>query len=322
METSVHKLPSVITLFKQAWTMYRSNFLRYVGLAFIPIIAALTIAIALSIGFLGISFAGVFDFGAMSGIVLAFLAVAVLVLVVAVSIYVQLWASMAMVVQARDGGRYTIKEAMHAGREYIKRYFSVSVFSGASVLGAGSVLLIPTLLLLGLLARVINFDPIMPEVGYVAGLVIAWVIIGLLIVPAIVVGVWLSMSTFIIVSGSPKDDALAVLLKSQQLVTGRWWAVFGRTLAPVVIFALIAMVTGETNQTEMTPRSLFGQLLNLILSPLVMLYLYSLYLHLVKLPVPAIDEIKTRKMYTALTWVGGVMFIALTVTFFLIIREL
>lgn len=321
METTTLKIPGVLALFKQALRMYRANFWSYLTLTIIPVIAAFVIAVALSIGLISFIFTGIYDYSQVMGIILLLISVSVLVSIVAVAVYLQLLTTMALVVQRRDGGKYTIRQALRQARVYIKRYFFVSVLSGSAVLGAGSVFLLPTLIGLGLLSRVIDFDPLIPDVGYGVGLVVAWLMIGLLIVPAIVVGVWLSMSTFVIVNETPKDTAMAVLLRSQQMVSGRWWAVFGRTLAPAFIFLLISLLTSDSDPSTTSTLEMIGQFVTVVLSPLVMLYLFELYTHLNTTASALIDEARARKIYNVLVWVGGVVFVVMIVSFILVTRN-
>ena len=62
----------------------------------------------------------------------------------------------------------------------------------------------------------------------------------LLFIPGILVSVWLSMSFFVMVSENIRG--MQAILRSREYVRGAWWAVFGRILAPVMMFAAVIII--------------------------------------------------------------------------------
>lgn len=314
------KIPGVFGLFKPAFHAYRSNIGRYLSLAIIPIVAAFVIAFIFSILLLGLASVGYLNTGTVTGIIMGVLSLIILVAILAVAVYVQLLASVAILIEARDGGKHTVVEALRAGREYVWRYLLVYMSSGLSVLGAGAILLVPVLFLMGILARAIDLDPLIPDVGETVGMIISWVFLGVLILPAIIVGVWLTLAPFLVINEPTSGKTVSVLTRSQQLVTGHWWAVFGRTLAPLVLFAIIDFATGSsTGEEKLTVLSLVGQVVAIVLTPLVILYFYQLYRALVLLPANNFDEVTTQRRYRILMPVGGVVFVLLSIVFVYIV---
>lgn len=317
------KLAGVIALFKQAWVMYRGNFWGYLALAFIPALAGALIAIAVTVGLVGVIFSSALNSGTVMTVVLASITLVIVLAAIAGAIYVQILSSVAMLVQARDGGKYSILDALKNGKAYVKNYFFTSLLSGATTLGAGAILLLPILILLGLLSGVFDLDPLIPEFGYEIGMLIAWVMIGLLLIPALIVGIWLSMVGFIVVNEPSAEGVASVLVRSKQLVTNHWWPVFWRTLAPAILFIIIsAILGGPESNSDASPRSLFSQFVTLLLSPLIMLYMFNLYKQLVAMPVVQIDEVKTKKYFSYLAFFGVIIFIPLVIAITIVFMSL
>lgn len=116
---------------------------------------------------------------------------------------------------------------------------------------------------------------------FVVILVAACVLLGfiLFIIPAIIVGVWLCFSYFILVlEGTRGMDALKA---SKEYVRGLWFPVFIRLVALIVAVMLFMMVVtivfeiifGKGDITDMLTT-----IVNLIISPFSLVYAYHLYL--------------------------------------------
>jgi len=111
----------------------------------------------------------------------------------------------------------------------------------------------------------------------------------LLIVPAIIWGVWYAFFTQTVALDEKKG--LDALKKSRELVTGRWWSVFWRITAPAVVFMSMSLILQlvlniPTLITESVGLLLAGFVLNIIanllISPLSAIALTILFLELKK----------------------------------------
>jgi hypothetical protein len=101
-----------------------------------------------------------------------------------------------------------------------------------------------------------------------------------LIVPGIIFAVWFSFGYFVLVFEDKRGvDALKT---SKSYVKGKWWAVLGRflfigfILLLVSIFTEIATAVLETG-LENVARSIIGFILNAIITPISIAYIYLLY---------------------------------------------
>lgn len=100
----------------------------------------------------------------------------------------------------------------------------------------------------------------------------------LLVIPGIIVGVWLSFSMYIVIAeGKSGMDAVKA---SKEYVTGYWWAVFGRLILVGLVVGIIAAVIGGICQAILGVQlgTLVQNVVSLVLTPLALLYQYSLYL--------------------------------------------
>ncbi len=115
--------------------------------------------------------------------------------------------------------------------------------------------------------------------GFVAAM---GTIIGLilLIIPGIIIGVWLSLTSFIVVAENKRP--IAALQASKDYVTGYWWPVFGRLVFIALFMIVISIVVGIISTIIAGEKGgpLIQQLIGLVLTPIAVLYEYALYKNL------------------------------------------
>lgn len=102
----------------------------------------------------------------------------------------------------------------------------------------------------------------------------------MLIIPGIIFLIWFAFAAYVFVLEGEKG--MSALLRSRQYVRGHWWQVFGRqllfALAAIVAMVLITMV-GNVLAGE-AGISVFVNLFTLVLAPLAVAYVYTLYQNL------------------------------------------
>jgi len=102
----------------------------------------------------------------------------------------------------------------------------------------------------------------------------------LLIIPGIILMVWLSFASFILIS--EKTSAFDSLLLSREYIRKHWWAVFGRLLFIQLFFIAPALIASAVDQKLNT--GLFSGLINLtnflIIGPLITTYIFELFQNL------------------------------------------
>jgi hypothetical protein len=99
----------------------------------------------------------------------------------------------------------------------------------------------------------------------------------LLIIPGIIMSVWFSFATFVLIleRSSIKDS----LKRSREYVRGRWWGVFGR----LIIMSIVAFVFGAIFGivASMIPNPALSELVvtlfSLIIMPILIGYIYLMY---------------------------------------------
>lgn len=103
----------------------------------------------------------------------------------------------------------------------------------------------------------------------------------LLIIPGIIFMIWFMFSYYVLLfEGKKGTDALK---GSREHVRGRWWAVFGRLLFFLVIMLIVSFAFGlifgmDSNQRDAKPLEQIGSmLLNFVLMPISLAYLYLMY---------------------------------------------
>lgn len=100
----------------------------------------------------------------------------------------------------------------------------------------------------------------------------------LLVIPGIIVGVWLSFAMYIVIAEG--KSGMEAVKASKAYVTGYWWAVFGRLLLIGLVVGIISAVIGGIGQAILGLQlgTLLQNVVSLVLTPLALLYQYSLYL--------------------------------------------
>lgn len=100
----------------------------------------------------------------------------------------------------------------------------------------------------------------------------------LFVIPAIILGVWFTFATFILVL---ENSAIIDSFKtSRAYVKGKWWTVFGRLV--FVFFLLIVIMIPFGILASFMPASkamidTIGNLIALLISPITILYVYLMY---------------------------------------------
>lgn len=99
----------------------------------------------------------------------------------------------------------------------------------------------------------------------------------LLIVPGIILTVWFSFSTFVLVL--ERGGVVESLKKSREYVRGRWWAVFGRIIVLGIGLILISMVISVVFVA--LPLGIVSAALvaafTMLLAPFAVIYMYLVY---------------------------------------------
>ena len=114
----------------------------------------------------------------------------------------------------------------------------------------------------------------------ITGLLVGiFTIIGLilLVIPGIIIGVWLSFAMFIVVAEN--KSGMTAVKASKEYVAGYWWPVFGRLFVIGLVVGIIAAVIGGIVGALLGEviGILLQNILSLALTPLAVLYQYSLY---------------------------------------------
>jgi hypothetical protein len=143
-----------------------------------------------------------------------------------------------------------------------------------------------------------------------------------LIIPAIIISVFVSMSTFALVIDGKKG--FAALTESFGLVSGRWWAVVGRILCLAVVYIIGALVSsglgfiinalfgfGRNDAGGIVVSTILNLILSAVMVPLVWVYMYNLYLSL-KNSRPAQAATSTFKKWLIAFLCIGIVVVILT----------
>jgi len=141
-----------------------------------------------------------------------------------------------------------------------------------------------------------------------------------LIIPAIIVGVFLSMYMFTLVIEGKKG--FGSLLESYNLVNGRWFGVFGRLIFMALVFIGIAIIMAGVTaviqflfdiSTQSMSYSILTIVSNFIMSTIVgslsVTYLYKLYISLKANPVPSISTNTFKKFLIGFMVVGVIVLV-------------
>ena len=131
------------------------------------------------------------------------------------------------------------------------------------------------------------FWPYLGVVIPAAVLTLFWTV--LLIIPGIIFGVYYSFSLFALFFEDKKG--LDALSKSKRLVKGYWWPVFGRFflmgVIAIVFSIIITLPISGQGADPSTPFyqiwSFLVQVVNYLIGPIYMIYIYGIYQDLVKI---------------------------------------
>ncbi len=117
-----------------------------------------------------------------------------------------------------------------------------------------------------------------------------------LLVPAILFGVWFAFAVVVLFAEDRRG--LEALLASRAYVRGHWWPVFGRLLLVSILAALLGLVP------------VAGQLLSLLFTPFLLLFLVVLYEDLKEAAGGAAEPEGRRVLWGGLAAVGALLPVA------------
>lgn len=163
------------------------------------------------------------------------------------AIYVGLWGSTAAVVAAIMAGKdetVGVKEAYKRARPLIGPIFWVGLLQGLAAMGG----------------------------------------IMLLVIPAVLMGVWFFASSFVVVEEGGRGTE--VLLKTKHYVAGKWWGVAGRLIVGVLVAVSVSLLAGLVSIIPILGW-VVSWAVNLALVPLMTIYIYLLYKDLVRIKAGA-----------------------------------
>lgn len=146
----------------------------------------------------------------------------------------------------------------------------------------------------------------------------------LFIVPVFIVMVYTSMYMFALVLDGKKG--FGALLESYSLVYGRWWKVLGRMLFLVLIYlvgglvlslvsfvieAILGIKAGSSGEVVLS--IILGLILSVVIVPIVLTYMYNLYISLRASRHPSVITTAFKKWLIAFIIIGILAIIAVPV---------
>lgn len=112
-----------------------------------------------------------------------------------------------------------------------------------------------------------------------AVLVALWTL--LLIIPGIIFGVFYSLAIYVLLFEAKRGRE--AVRRSRELVSGYWWAVFGRLLVIGIFFSVIASIVDwplnflAEDSFGFIAWTLFAQIIQILLGPIIIIYLAGVY---------------------------------------------
>jgi len=98
----------------------------------------------------------------------------------------------------------------------------------------------------------------------------------LLVVPAIIFAVWFSLSSFVFVTEGQRG--FNAFLRSKEYVQGRWWSVFRRLLIIIFFWLVLYLIVFSINfVVSKNIADIISVIINILLWPLILVYLFLLY---------------------------------------------
>lgn len=236
------------SLFTQAWHFFTNNFLNFLKIYWYSLLKFLKLGI---IPIIILVVAAILYFTLQTdqnqivasplGIVaIIFMVLSILYLAV-VSVYTTIWAECAMIVLVKDRSMNpTARAVFEHSRQYIRPFFWTSFLTGL--------------------------------------LVILWGL--LLIIPAIIFGVYYSLSSQVVIGENLKG--MAAIKKSKEYVKGMWWKVFGYSLLLIMVCFILSILATVIDKSiglydSESGNGLFTNLLWIPLTPFTLTYVYLLY---------------------------------------------
>lgn len=304
---STKALPGVFSLIKQSLSFYKKNFKKLVAIGATLLVLMVVEGLIMKLLFPGISDGNTFFITLSAGSRIFFVVLIFIGAIVNVVAQIIIQISFIKAASEYDGGASaSVKDIFRSSFSLFWSFIWVTILSALVFFGSGVFLL----------------------------------------VPAIILGIYMSMSTYVLVIDGKKG--LSALTTSFHYVRGNWWRVLGRVLAMVAILLVIALVvvaivllivalSGAISFASMNDfiasvvtlaealdkseviNLLIGIVMNFIaycvLAPICTFYSYSIYKHLkAKKSAPEATELKTVR-----AWFMGLSIFGLVVSVIFIV---
>ena len=122
----------------------------------------------------------------------------------------------------------------------------------------------------------------------------------LFIVPGIIFYVWFSLASYVFVAENVRG--MDALLKSKEYIKGYWGNVFLRILFLAIVAYLIDLLINLPFLiTKQSPLNLLPALVNLIIIPVSIIYIYQIYSHLREIKKDLVFVPSSREKFTFVT---------------------
>jgi hypothetical protein len=127
----------------------------------------------------------------------------------------------------------------------------------------------------------------------------------LLVIPGIYWGIATSFALFVLIT--EKQGGLKAITKSQWYVSGKWWPVFGRFLVLGIAVAVLGMIVGLVFSFSQGVNVLAQQILNLVVTPAIVIYLYTMFTELKQIKKTSSSTYVHKKAWPVLYLVVGII---------------
>lgn len=282
LDHSGSSVPTGRQLLRHAMHEYGERFWTLLGITLVPGFVSLALV---AIFGSGLAIAGAI--GSSFGVLSAVLMLAALALIV-VAVYIALWGQVALYVAIRDRHETIgLTESFRRARPLIVPFFTTSLWSGLLVIGG----------------------------------------VFLFIVPGILFSLLFAFAAYVLVTDGTKN--LPALMKSRDLVAGRLKTVVARLLFMgfivwlcIAVLQFIVYAVGESLVWAAITLEIINSLLQLVVSPLMVVYMFLLFEALHALPpVAGVRSTEEAKRLIIRSTIAGYLLFA-TVVVFLLVRSL
>jgi len=140
----------------------------------------------------------------------------------------------------------------------------------------------------------------------------------LLVVPAIIFAVWFSLSSFVFVREGQKG--FNALLRSKEYIRGKWGSVFRRLLIILLFWLVLYLIVFGINFVSKNIGNLGSLIANILLWPLTLIYLFSLYDSLREMqPQLAGQSVAAKKGFFVFASILGLIVVIVLPTIFILV---